>query len=142
MAVRRREDILKRSREMKSRRRTHRRLALVITFVVFISASLIALNLNAFDIKSILVRGTGSLPSGDIELLAREGMLGSYLYLVPRTNIFFYPHTALLKNIRELSPRIASVRMHVTTTRILVIDITEHAPRYLWCGKEEKSCSQ
>lgn len=142
MVARKREDILKRSREMERHRHKRRRLALAITLVVFIGVVLIAVNLNSFAIKSVLVRGAESIPSGDIELLAREGTRGSYLYLVPRASIFFYPRAQLLSAISTLSPRVASARMHVTTRRILVIDITERAPRYVWCGTAHASSTE
>lgn len=134
MVARKREDILKRSREMERRRYKRRRLVLALSLSVLVGGALIVVNLNTFAIKSILVRGTESFPSGDIELLAREGTRGSYFYLVPRASIFFYPRAQLTSAIQDLSSRIASVRMHVTTKRILVIDVTERAPRYLWCG--------
>lgn len=134
MAIRRREEILKRSRQMERHRRSLRQIVLSVLLVILIGASLIAVNLNAFAIKSVLVRGAGNTPSGDIELLARKGITGSYLYLVPRASVFFYPRALLTKSIFALSPRIASVRMHVSAARTLVIDIAERSPRYLWCG--------
>ena len=139
MAIRRREDILKRSREMRRKRRSIQRIVFVVLLIALIGASLVAVNVSTFAIKSILVRGTTSVPSGDVELLARKDIAGSYFYLVPRASVFFYPHATLLKDISALSPRIASVQMHVSATRILVIDIMERSQRYLWC-RESTDC--
>jgi len=134
MAIRRREDILKRSREMKRKRRSLRRIVFVVIVVVLIAASFFILSLDTFTIKSVLVRGSTSVPSGDIELLAHKTIAGSYAYTIPRSSIFVYPRTTLITHISALSPRIVSVQVHISATRILVIDISERTPRYLWCG--------
>lgn len=122
---------------MERKRRAFRRTVLGVALVVLVVGVFVIINLSTFKIRGVTVRGANNVPSGDVELLANSAITGSYVYVVPRSSIFFYPRSLLTTRVKALSPRIASVRVYVNAARTLVIDISERSPAYLWCSEKD-----
>ncbi len=80
-----------------------------------------------------------------IELLTRHDLQGSYLFIIPKDSIFFYPEATIEKDILSLRPDIASASVHRSGFSSLSVQTVSRIPAYWWCGDDrsdgnETSC--
>ncbi len=129
----RKEAILKRSIELKRRVRA---IKFVLSFgaVIFsILAVLIVLNVPALRLSRVTVDGTRTVSEEEISRAVLEVLRGSYIYLVPHSNVFFYPRERVRITTQAVSPRIKDVRLRAYGYKTLVVQVKERTPVALWC---------
>lgn len=118
----------------KRRKKVWKRFFLYIfLFVIFICALSIISNLKALSIKDIKVANAVITSQSDIELMVRNKIDGSYLYLFSRKNVFLYPRSSVESEILAQYPRILSVQIKTDGLNALVVNVVERKPEYTWC---------
>lgn len=68
-----------------------------------------------------------------LEVAERE-IAGSYLGLIPRNSIFFFPERTIRARILAESPEIAAVSIARSTFTSIKIQVSKRAPIARWCG--------
>ena len=63
-------------------------------------------------------------------------MNGTYLLVVPKKSIFFYPRAKIRRDILDELTRIYDVNIKREGFNAIAVDIKERIPFSLWCGKE------
>lgn len=143
--MRKRDEVLKRSRELVHRRRRLRYLVLAVLCVLLCVGFFVVVHLDALTLKSVDVRGVEHVSGEEIEGVVLEELEGSYAFMVPRAHLFFYPKSRIEERVRALSPHIQSVRVRARSTTRLVVTVREREESFVWCalGREgdlEQSC--
>lgn len=90
-------------------------------------------NLPTVTISDIVVSGNISVQSQDIVAEAQKSLTGRYFFTVPKASIFFYPKGAILKDVNDLFPRIASAEIGWKNFHTIEIKVSERVPAALWC---------
>jgi len=77
-----------------------------------------------------------------VKRAAEDLLAGDYVFLIPRANTFFYPHSRIVRDIKSLFKPVRDVRVHRSGFTALRIDITERVPAALWCLPAEAGLSE
>jgi len=90
-------------------------------------------------ISKIELNGGILVTQVDVESKSLIYMYGSYLWLFPRNNAFWYPHDALEQYLVETFKRIDTIKIHRKGLQTLVVDIKERKPFAIWCNSPKVS---
>ncbi len=90
-------------------------------------------NLPSVNISDIVVSGNISVQSPDVVAEAQKFLAGRYFFTVPKASIFFYPESAILKDVNDSFPRIASASIGWKNFHTIEIKVSERAPVAKWC---------
>jgi len=89
--------------------------------------------LKSIQIDTVTISGATVLPALTLEKSVREVLLGKYLRLFPKANIFLYKKKEIEKKLLTDFPRIQSVGIKTLDNHILSVTIVEREPFALWC---------
>ena len=124
---------LRNNERLAARRRTRRRgilLALGVLVLAVCAGALVGLQQNAVRISRVEVFGAD--PS--LAVYATEAMRGSYLGIVPRDSIFFFPEAEIRANIVAAHRDIAALSIFRSGFDSLSIKVTNRTAITRWCG--------
>ena len=102
--------------------------AAVLALAVYLS------RLPGINIESIEVEGASIVESGAIRTTTQEKISGKYLWLIPRTNVLFYPKKKIVEALTSQYKRLGEINLSIKNNRVLLVVVTEHQPLYTWCG--------
>jgi len=132
------------SERLAERRRLRRRriaFAFGILFLIILGAIVYGLWQNSVRISRVQIFGPPSLgsfggASADTSLadIARQTMIGSYLGIIPRDSIFFFPEGHIRADILVAHPEIAAVSIFRNGFTGLSIKTDNRVPVARWCG--------
>ena len=119
------------------RRRQRRRRGLII-FVILIILLLVALIWclwqSSVRISRIQIYGADD----SFSTYATQAMQGSYLGIIPRDSVFFFPADCIRDTILAAHPEIAAVSIFRNGLTGLSIKLDNRAPVARWCGDETR----
>ena len=98
----RRGEILKASRQLKRRKKKARLARTLFMFVLILGGAVTATNLQYLNISDIEIRRGKESDKTEMEKIARDKLKGSYFFIVPRANIFFYPKETIETALKEV----------------------------------------
>lgn len=113
-------------------------ITLVSFFIVFGIFSYV-MNLSPFRVEKVVIFGTNIVSESDVAEEVNTLISGKYFFLIPKNNVFFYPKEGLKGDLLNKFSRIETVYPALDRGNILVITVAERSPKYVWCGKENKS---
>lgn len=116
-----------------ARRRLRRRrafLALGILLLIVLGALVWGLHQRAVRVSRVEVYGTDE----SLSTIARAQMRGSYLGIIPRDSIFFFPASRIRMDILAVYLDIAAVSISRKGFTGLLIKIDYRVPVARWCG--------
>jgi hypothetical protein len=122
---------------LRERRKRRQQLVvgLVVLSVVFVIATLIGVTWLPFlQIRAVDVSGVTTVPQDQVERFAASELVGTYGYVIPRRNIFFYPKLTIQSTLLQEFPSFATVNVHTVNFHALSVAVTERQPAALWCG--------
>jgi len=90
-------------------------------------------------ISKVELNGGILVTQADVESKALIYMYGSYVWLFPRNNALWYPHSALEQYLTETFKRIDTIKIHRKGFQTLVVDIKERKPFAIWCNSPKVS---
>lgn len=132
------------SERLAARRRLKRRrarIALGVLILLLCGGVVYGLQQSAVRISDIRVFGPPSLGSfggasadQSFARIARAAMRGSYLGLVPRDSIFFFPASRIRADLITAHPDIAAVSIFRSGLTSLSIKVDNRFPVARWCG--------
>lgn len=126
----------KKKRPLKERRRRARMLALfalAFTVLALLASAVIGLRRPEVTIASVEVFGTRIAREDLVHRQVTDLLHGSYLFLIPRANTFFYPHARIVKDIKSTFLPVKDVRVSRSGFTALSVRVEERAPAALWC---------
>jgi cell division septal protein FtsQ len=88
-----------------------------------------------FRVSDIAVRGLDTLDAEEIISIGKDNFDGKYLFLIPKDNILFYPKDKMENSLLSYDARIKNVEIKISKERLLMIDVEEHIPAYLYCDE-------
>jgi hypothetical protein len=61
-------------------------------------------------------------------------MMGKYLWLFPKTNLFLYPESSIQKELEDQFPRLENISLSIKNNKTLEVSLSERKALYTWCG--------
>jgi hypothetical protein len=116
-----------------------RKRILITTFLLFFCVILFLISTVFFfrlpflRITNIEFGGVKTLNTKEIESKVFENLNGYYLYFIPKSNILFFPKSAIKENLSKLYKKIDKIDVHRRGTKTIGIDISEKIPVALVC---------
>ncbi|MDQ5969058.1 MAG: cell division protein FtsQ, partial [Patescibacteria group bacterium] len=90
-------------------------------------------------IRSVELSGGVLVTQDDVEDTSLKYLEGSYFWLYPKNNVFWYPHDELEQYLKENFRRIDTITIERNGLQTLVIKIKERKPFALWCERQSTS---
>ncbi|MBA3732801.1 hypothetical protein H0W91_00265 [Patescibacteria group bacterium] len=124
-----REEYLKKKRNKRLIRYT---IILVVIFFILGLSSFISYR-QKLRISKVELSGGILLTSNEIERESLDFLGGSYFWLYPKNNYFWYPKIHLENDLRDIFKRIDTIKISPKNFHTLSIVITEKKPFAIWC---------
>ncbi len=124
-------------RALRERRLTRKKRIVIFSGILFsllLAGFVYAAHHPHFQITEVTVSGNEVTESDRIVTLADQSLEGTYAYLVPRRNAFFYPKKKIIKSITEAFPRLDGIAVYRTSLYALAVVVSEQKGNALWCG--------
>ena len=110
-----------------------------ILFFVFAFLALFFLfayisRIDRLNINAIEVFGNNVIDTEMLKSTTEGELVGNYLWIFPKSNIFFYPKNHIKRTLSQKFKRLKNVSPSIKERRRLEISVTERDPKYTWCG--------
>jgi len=112
-------------------------LTLVIS-ISFIAMSIWLVRLPHINIDTVEISGNAITSSESLREIVDAELLGTYVFLIPRSNIFLYSRRSISLSLTEQFPRIKEATVSFVDFHTIAIEVKERVPFGLWCGLTEK----
>jgi cell division septal protein FtsQ len=124
------------SRLRARRKRRRARLALICAGgVLLFAAALVALSYAPFlEVSAVEVAGAQTVATSTIESYVRGQMVGRYLFIFPKRNIFLYPKHDIAAGLLVQYPALKAADVHAKNFHTITAAVVEREPKALWCG--------
>ncbi|MFC1720777.1 cell division protein FtsQ/DivIB [Patescibacteria group bacterium] len=90
-------------------------------------------------ISEISVSGNEIVKESDIQESVRKEMLGKYLWLFRKDNIFIYPKGDIEEAVFAIDKRIRALNIHRDSLTSVAVEIFERKPEYVWCESKTET---
>ncbi len=112
-----------------------------LALITFLS---IFANFPFFQTQSLFVQGIDSPDSQLVKKIAQSDLEGSYAFFIPKSNIFFYPKSKIIRDIIALYPKIDKVTVYLQGLSDVIISVNERIEKVIVCngfkGDQENDC--
>lgn len=102
-------------------------------FLIFILLIFLS-RLSSVNINDIKIVGNKTLTTLEIEKVVREQISGKYIWLFPKTNVFFYPKNSIRNELENKFKRVKDINFSIKNNKVLEISLSERIAKYTWCG--------
>ena len=109
-------------------------ISLIITSLWHLS------RLNAFTIDEVQVSGGKTIDTALVKKTVETVLEGTYLGLIPRRFVYFYPEANVLQAVENLD-RIKDVSITQPNNKTLNVIYDEYVPEALWCNAEDEEAN-
>ncbi|MFZ2522436.1 MAG: hypothetical protein WAX44_00670 [Minisyncoccia bacterium] len=106
----------------------------VLLVIIFISAFSYISHRSEFRISKIKLSGGVLVTEEEVGKKSKEYLEGSYLWLFPKDNFFWYSKTGLNNHLKESFKRIEEIDISLTGFKTLIVSIRERKPYAIWCN--------
>ncbi len=125
-------------------RKKKQKKRIIIAIVVFVFVALVCLSAylshrKEVRISRIELNGGILVTQADVESKGLTHLYGSYFWMYPKNNAFWYPQKDLKKYLLETFKRIETIDVKLKGFNTLVVNIKERKPFALWCNGGETS---
>lgn len=127
---------------VKARRRRRRTLLLwgsVALLVVVCGGVLWLANAEFLRIKTIETTGAKTVAAEALQADVKKYIVGEYLNLFPKNNIFLYPKEEITEGLITAHPTLKSVVVKAENFSTISVTALDREPRALWCGVQATS---
>jgi cell division septal protein FtsQ len=108
-------------------------LCLLGLFAIFFLFAYLS-RLNTLNISEIQITGNKVVDTEAIKAVVEGQIAGKYLWLFPKSNIFFYPENNIKHELWNKFKRINNINLSINNNKIMEISLTEREAKYTWCG--------
>lgn len=124
----------------KKRKRRIIKYSIVLGLLVLVIALLSYIaHRPSIRISEVGLSGGVLVTEKDLEAKTLEYLKGSYLWIFPKDNAFWYPKGYLKKHLTENFKRIDTIETNLENFHTLSIKITERKPIATWCKEQNNS---
>jgi len=109
-------------------------LFLVFGFLIICTLLTYISRLSALNINNIEISGNQVIDTDAIKGVVEGQIAGNYLWIFPKTNIFFYPEKAITNELQDKFPRLKDINLSIKDNKILEVSVAERKALYTWCG--------
>lgn len=102
-------------------------------FLSIFSAFIYVSHLPILNISSIEIQGNKVINTELIKENIQDEIFGKYLYIFPKSNLFFYPKVTIKNNLQNKFQRIKDINLSINK-KVLQVSIIEREALYTWCG--------
>jgi hypothetical protein len=95
---------------------------------------------SKMQIKDISVIGTNVIDQQEISKNINEQLVGTWLWIFPRTSVLLVNDKAIERNLKNKFSRIETVSVKRTNLHTVEVNIKEYDAVYLWCTNNEDDC--
>lgn len=125
--------------ELKKKRRQAVQYKFLIVFftVLIVGGSLSYFSrMDGLNISNLVITGNEVVDSNLIESAVKEKIGGKYLWLFPKSNVLFYPKSAIADELYSKFGRLSNVDLDVKERKTLTVSVEEREGKYMWCGEK------
>jgi cell division septal protein FtsQ len=98
------------------------------------------LRYHKMQVDTFNVIGTSVIGEQDVEDSVREQLVGSWLWIFPRTSVLLVNDKLIERKLKEQFSRIETISVKRTNLHSIEITIKEFDAVYLWCTTVEENC--
>jgi len=84
-------------------------------------------------IKKVVIEGIKSISGQEMRSLVSDKLDGSYLGIIPRSSIIFYPREKIAGVLGDYFRSLESAAIYIGRDKSLVISVEERTPQFIWC---------
>lgn len=117
---------------------TIKALLTLIISISFIAAFTWLVQLPQINIDAVEISGNAITMSESLREIVDAELIGTYMFLIPRSNIFFYPRRSMNLHLTEQFPRIKEVSVSFVDFHTIAVKVKERVPFGLWCGATDE----
>ncbi|MCE9644067.1 hypothetical protein K8Q93_02420 [Candidatus Parcubacteria bacterium] len=110
----------------------------ILSLLVLLGAFFLLRN-ERITIVRAYTEGNSAISTEDLQRVVREKISGSYFYLIPKSNILFYPRAEVEAAIAAAFPRVEKVEVGKRDLTAITVSVAEKRPYALWCGEAYSS---
>lgn len=119
--------------EKKRKKRIYKALIYFVSIVVLLVVILLFLRLNFLQIDNVSIMGASTINNVEMEKKINESLVGNYIGLIPKTNIFFYPKNAIKEELKNNFKAIQELSIKIKGMNTILVDLKEKDPTSLVC---------
>lgn len=108
-------------------------LSLAALVVIFLSLSYLS-HLKQLNIREIEIIGNKMLDTEAIREVVARQIAGEYIWLFPKTNIFFYPENNIKNELQDKFKRLNNISLAIKNNKTIEVSLSERTALYTWCG--------
>ena len=109
-------------------------LFFLLGFLVLFTSLVFLSRLNAVNINNVEIAGNQIIDTNAIKEIVEQQISGKYLWVFPKTNIFFYPENSIKNALQEKFKRLENINLSIKNNHTLYISLAERKAAYTWCG--------
>ena len=122
------------------RRRRRRRIALLYAIILFVFLGVLVWGLWQSPLRISHVQVFGS--DAPISAYATEAMQGTYMGIIPRDSIIFFPERRIRADLLTEHPEIAAISIFRSGLTSISIKVDNRIPVARWCGSTHDAVIQ
>lgn len=113
---------------------------LVLLLVLLSAGTVFALRLDRLQLGEVVIEGAKSEDQTRLKQVVEGELSGSYLYVIPRRNIFLYSENRITTALEAAAPRLEAISLEQAELRELVVRVVERAPVAIACTENTDGC--
>jgi hypothetical protein len=90
--------------------------------------------IDKLNISEVQITGNKIIETKLIKDTIEAEITGHYLWIFPKTNIFFYPKDRIDGTLHKEFKRFKDIKLSIKGRKVLEVAVTERIPKYTWCG--------
>ncbi len=106
---------------------------LIGLIIIFVGLGFLS-RINRLNITNININGNKIVEVEEIKEKVDQNLLGYYLWLFPKTNIFFYPKSKIIQSLSTEIKRLKDINLTINDSGTLEVLVKERTGLYTWCG--------
>ena len=123
--------------ELKNKRRKfflNKILLILFSFLVILAGISYLSRISRLNISEIEITGNKIVETKAIKSTVENIIKEKYLWVFPKTNIFFYPKNNIQKELADKFKRLKDIKFSIKNGTVLEVSVAERTASYTWCG--------
>lgn len=135
-------EILRASREKEKRKRLLRASIGLGILVVIVAGFIVITNLYFLRVTNVIVSGRTSVDKTEVKEVVQNGLSGRYLFLIPRSSIFFISKESIIRQLKKSYPGLKEINISWPDLNSLAVSLADEKIKTLWCvnGSKQTNC--
>ena len=127
----------KKKKTLLGKRRQQKRIFLTYVgcflFIALLVGFIFLMRVERLQIVDVVILGGDNISHNEIHSFVDEVLDESYVFVIPKSNMFVYPKRYLENGILERFSRVQNISMSHSFSQTLSVEFGEYEPYALWC---------